>query len=149
MTRQTQILLIVFTALVLPAMAGASAIDWKSYKTGMDEAQSAEKKIFVHFRTDWCTYCRKMDATTFKDETVVDYLNENFIPILVDGDKQKKVAVDYGVKGYPTNWFLTETEERISSLPGYVDAKRFLLILKYLHTDDYKEMSFTEFVQSQ
>ncbi|THB78127.1 MAG: thioredoxin family protein [Desulfobacteraceae bacterium] len=140
---------VVAFCLAVPVSSQASTIDWKGYDTGMTDAQDEGKKVLIHFRTDWCTYCRKMDATTFKDEDVVTYLNDNFVPILVDGDKEKKVATKFGIKGYPTNWFLTEEVERISSLPGYVDAKRFLLILKYIHTDNYKEMSFTDFVQSQ
>lgn len=136
-------------ALLVPGLALSSSIGWKGYEQGMTDARNGDKKIMVHFRTDWCTYCKKMDATTFQDQGVVDYLNEYFIPIKVDGDREKSVTVKYKVKGFPANWFLSEDIEQVFHIPGYIPPDRFLLILKYFNTDSYKKMKFKDFVQSQ
>lgn len=129
-------------------VAAAGGIKWYPYEEGMVRSKADSKKIFLNFFAEWCPYCRKMEAETFKDRSVVDYLNRNYIAIQVDSDKEGKLAATYDVKGLPTSWFIEQTGERISSLPGYVPADMLLKILKYIHTDSYKKMSFTQFNQS-
>lgn len=135
--------------LIFPGSGFSETINWKPYDEGMSIAKTEDKKTLIHFRTDWCTYCKKMDASTFLDADIIQYLNENFITIKVDGDKETNTVNKYGVRGYPDNWFLTEDVERISHLPGYIDPERFLLVLKYINTDSFKKMPFQDFVLSQ
>ena len=127
---------------------GATAIAWQGYAQGMDLAEKQNKHIFLYFHADWCTYCRKLKETTFKDAAVLAYLEENFISMAVDTDKDKKLSAQWKVKGLPTMWFLGPDRSKISSLPGYVDKKQFLNILKYIHTKGYDTMSFHEFVKT-
>ena len=61
------------------ATAGTAGISWHPYDEGMALGKSHEKKVFINFYATWCTYCRMMDTTTFKDAAVIAYLNENFI----------------------------------------------------------------------
>ena len=65
-----------------------------------------------------------------QDPSVVSYLNENFIAIRVDFDKEGEIASQYGVRGLPSTWFLTQTGERIGNVPGYIRPQALLLMLK-------------------
>jgi thioredoxin-related protein len=123
-----------------------SPIDWMSYEKGVARGKENRKKIFLNFYADWCQYCKVMDQKTFTDESVVAYLNENFIPVRVDSDKEKKVARDYNVQALPVSWFIAEDGENIGSQPGYVPPDMMLPLLKYIHTDSYKEMDFQKFM---
>lgn len=38
--------------------------------------ESRNLVIFIH--TDWCQYCKTMQNTTFKNEKVMEFLNQNF-----------------------------------------------------------------------
>ena len=71
-----------------------------------------------------------MAKDTFQDPSVVSYLNENFIAIRVDFDKEGDIASWYGVRGLPSTWFLTQTGERISDVPGYIPPQALLSMLK-------------------
>ena len=125
-----------------------SGIDWQSYSKGTQLAKTNDKQIFLYFHADWCTYCKKLKKTTFRNKAVLTYLKDNFISIIVDTEKDKKLAAQWRVKGLPTLWFLESDSSRISSIPGFVDAKQFLQILKYIHTASYDKMSFSEFVKT-
>lgn len=127
------------------AESGAQ-IDWMAYEEGVARGKENQKKVFLNFYADWCKYCKVMDQKTFTDESVVAYLNENFIPIRVNSDKQKKVARDYNVQALPVSWFIAEDGENIGSQPGYVPPDMMLPLLKYIHTDSYKEMDFQKFM---
>ena len=107
-----------------------------------------DKPVFLYFHADWCTYCTKLKKTTFADKDVLNYLNDNFISIAIDTEKEKEFASQWGVKGLPTLWFLKSDSSKISNLPGYVGPDQFLAILKYISTQSYEKMSFAEFVKT-
>jgi thioredoxin-related protein len=88
-----------------------------------------DKKVFFHFDADWCPYCKKVAKVTFQEPSVGSYLNENFIAILVDFDKEREIASQFGIRGLPSTWFLTETGKKIGSVPGYIPPKTLLLML--------------------
>ncbi len=136
--------------LLSSAAAGADAgIQWRDYEEGMAIGERDGKKIFLHFYADWCSVCERLRTTTFKDPSVVAYLNEHFVPIYVNSDENRKVAQRYFVRALPTTWFLTDTGENISNLPGYVEAATLLNILKYIRSDSYRSMSFKAFLDQR
>src|SRR5690625_7938251 len=50
-----------------------------------------EKPLFIDFYTNWCSWCKTMDRTTFQEVEVVNYINENFIPIKFNAEKKENV----------------------------------------------------------
>ncbi|MBU1341346.1 MAG: thioredoxin family protein [Proteobacteria bacterium] len=126
----------------------ATTINFQEYAQGRALAKTQEKHIFLYFHADWCTYCRKLTSTTFQGKEVLAYLKDNFISISVDTDQNKELADQWKVKGLPTLWFLKSDSTKIDSIPGYVDKRQFLHILKYIHTQSYDKMSFSEFIKT-
>ena len=108
----------------------SDSIKWYSYEEGKVLAKIEKKKVFLHFYADWCGFCLKMAKETFRDSAVVSYLNENFIAVRVDFDRQPATAEKYGVRGLPSNWFLTEMGQPIVSIPGYIPPDAMLSLLK-------------------
>lgn len=131
---------------LVPGGAWADQINWHKYDQGLAKSKAQNKKIFLNFHADWCRYCLKMEKETFTNGDVITYMNEHFIPIMVDSDKEKQLAGQYNVRALPTSWFLEPNQSKISTLPGYVDAKQLLNILKYINTESYKKMSFKDFL---
>ena len=132
-----------------PSAASSKSIKWFTYDEGMRLGKSENKKVFLHFYATWCKYCKIMENETFQDASVVSYLNENFISIKVDTTKEKKLSSDYGVRGLPATWFIAENGEEITKVPGYIRPKMLVDILKYINTDNYKKMTFKEFVKGR
>lgn len=126
---------------------GPGDIGWNDYTPGMAQAKNQGKNVFLYFYAQWCTYCTKLKQTTFKDQKVQAYLDENFISISVNTDDNQTLSRSWQVTGLPTMWFLTPEGERISSLPGYVDGPQFLKVLKYIRSESYLTMSFQDFVK--
>ena len=115
----------------------------------------------VNFTTTWCGYCKKMNRTTFVDSEIVNILNNDFISIKVDGDSQNELNVDgykiternltrseYGVRGYPTYWFLKSNAERIGPISGYKATDPFLDVLYYVRDEVYDKMKFDEYMKN-
>lgn len=125
-----------------------AGIQWKSYDEGLKLAKSSNKHVFLYFHADWCTYCKKMEATTFMDKDIRVHLNENFISIQVDTEKDTEISNQWKVRGLPTIWFLNPYGARLDSLPGYVDEDYLSKVLTYIHSGNYEKMSFNDFMET-
>ncbi len=125
-----------------------SSIDWQAYKQGLEIAKTQNKPVLLYFHADWCKYCQKLKKVTFADKAVLNYLSENFISITIDTEKEKDLASEWDIKGLPNLWFLKADNSKISNLPGYVGPEQFLNILKYIRTESYEKMSFSDFLKT-
>jgi uncharacterized protein YyaL (SSP411 family) len=128
--RRIQLLTLSLILCVAGVAAAADSIKWRSYEEGMVLSKIEKKMVFLHFYADWCGFCRKMANTTFKDSTLINYLNDNFIPIRVNTDNEPQTAGAYGVAGVPLNVFLTEMGEPVYSVPGYIATDPLMSMLK-------------------
>ena len=146
------IILVAVTVAVAMNASGSKAddsgIQWLSYDEGRQRGEAENKKVFLVFNADWCSYCLKMEKETFRNPTVVAYVNRNFIPVTVNSDKQQDIAARYNVRGLPSTWFISEKGDRIGSRPGYIPADEMLKILKYIGSDSYLKMSYKAFVET-
>lgn len=134
------------TGLSLPDKA--KSITWRAYDEGISQGKKEGKKVFLTFYANWCGYCKKMDQTTFSDQSVIDYLTNNYITVKINTEKEQKLAATYRVQGLPTHMFLDSSGEVISGLPGYVPPDQFLPILKYIQTESYKTVKFDEYMKN-
>lgn len=68
-------------------------IEWYSVTEAEKmQAENPEKPLFIDVYTDWCGWCKQMDNTTFKDEEVVSFINEYFIPVKFDAEQKEDVT---------------------------------------------------------
>lgn len=105
-------------------------IQWHSYEDGMARGKFEKKKVFLHFTAEWCYYCRVMEKETFNDPAIISSLNENFISIKVDYDRETKTSDFYRVIGLPDTIFITENGQIIGRRPGYIPPEVLKRILK-------------------
>lgn len=143
------VVLFLLSLFIPPAMAENNGINWQPYETGIRMVKDQNKKGFLHFYTDWCTYCKEMNKQTFVDSKIIDYLNDNFIAMRINADKERDVARKYGVTRFPITWFIAEDSSALSSQPGFIPPDMLLNMLKFLHTDSFKNMKFSEFIKQQ
>lgn len=139
----------------------AQEINWVRYDEGLKAAKTSGKHILVNFTTAWCGYCKKMNATTFREPEVIKMLSDNFVTIKVDGDSKQELDIDgykiterdlsraeYRVQGYPAYWFLKPNGERLGVLPGYQEAGNFLDVLFFMKESLYDKMTFDDYMKN-
>ena len=129
------IILLLFFSVFIFINASASStqvkeIQWHSYDDGMARSKFEKKKVFLHFTAVWCYYCGVMEKDTFNDPAIISSLNENFIPIKVDFDKETKTSDLYSVRGLPDTIFIAENGQIIGRRPGYIPPEVLKRILK-------------------
>lgn len=124
-------------------------ISWMSYDLGLDKAKTEDKHVFIDFTAKWCGWCKKMDKETFSRPEVIEMLNNNFIPVRVDGDSNRELNIngykiternltrhEFGVRGLPAFWFLKSDGTKLGVIRGYKPADYMMEALAYVK--DYK-----------
>ena len=133
------IALLVPVALMLSSMALGQEIQWHTYNDGMARGKFENKRIFIHFWAEWCAACKTMEKNTFSDPDVVAALNEDFIPVKVNADREVTTASMYRVQALPDNWFIAANGEIIGNRPGYIPPDQLKTILKLIMSDGDEE----------
>jgi thioredoxin-related protein len=157
--------LLAVIALAIPAsecaqprkQAEKAELKWKPFEAGFAEAQQHEKKVLLDVYTDWCKWCKKLDQDVYNDQRVISYLSQHYTVVKLNAEDNTNVtykrktstkaelAGAFGVNGYPTIIFFDSKGDPINSLPGYVDADKFLTIAKYIGEDYYKTVTWEKF----
>ncbi len=145
--------IIILTALIVVIATAVSAADksiaWLSYEEGLAVAAESEKMILIDFHADWCKYCKKMDKETFTDPGVIRLIEQYFVPISVDTQKQRDLGQKYGVESLPTMWFLESDGSALTPLPGFVDARKFRTVLGFMSSRSFESMTFDEYLSKE
>lgn len=97
-----------------------------SFDEARKQAETEKKLVFINFHASWCMPCKMMDATTFKDAGVVDFLKNRVIALKVDVERQAELAAKYRVKVFPALVFVKPDGEIAEVIANYVDAPSFL-----------------------
>lgn len=97
----------------------------------MELSQETGKLIFIDCYTSWCGPCKRMAATSFKDENVAKVFNEQFINIKVEMEKDAEgpeMARKYRVQAYPTLLVIDGTGKTVKQVVGGQTADGLLRI---------------------
>lgn len=160
------LVLIVFTFVSFTSNA-QEKINWLSFEKAIELNKENPKLILIDVYTDWCGYCKKMDKETYANATIASYINKNFYAIKLDGEGKEDInykgytfklkgegkskyhelsaALMEGQLSYPTTIFMTEKEQMLQKIPGYLTVERFEKILAYFNTEAYKNQEWADF----
>ncbi len=104
-----------------------TGIKWHTdVNSAIEEAKETNKPIIVDFSAKWCSYCKKLDETTFSDSRVQEKLSKNYVVVKIDVDENPDVASKYKIYGYPTLVFLNPNGQEIKRQEGYIDPDGLL-----------------------
>lgn len=95
----------------------------------IETAKVQGKPVFVYIRSEYCGWCRKFEDETFTNQSVIRTLNEDFILVSLDVNKQKNETGKFAVFGTPTMVFLDSNGTGIKRIPGYTDTGTFLGVM--------------------
>ncbi len=90
-------------------------INWiTDVKTAQATAATEGKPIFAFFTgSDWCGWCKRLEAQVFSHKEFQDYARENLVMLMLDFPRRsaqapaqrranESMAKQYGVRGFPT-----------------------------------------------
>lgn len=134
-------------------------IRWLTWEEAMQKSKVQKKKILVDVYTDWCGWCKKMDASTFRQPQIVKYVNDNYYAVKFNAEQKENIVfkgktysfVNNGRRGYhelvaeftrgrlsyPTIVFLDENQGLIQPVPGFKSPDQFEQIITYFGRNEH------------
>jgi thioredoxin-related protein len=132
--------------------------------------EKAPRKLFIDVYTQWCGWCKKMEGSTFKEDHIAKFINENYYPVRFDAEFKNPIVFNgttynyvktlkggyhelayYILQGnlsYPTLVFLDEKLNIIQSIPGFQGTQDFEMILHYFAGDFHKTTPWRKYVKN-
>ncbi len=155
------VLIVVLFSYGLKAQA-VNTINWLTIEEAQEAMKTQPKKVFIDLYTDWCGWCKRMDATTFQDPNVVQFMNQYFYAVKFNAERKDTVRFNNfdfynlnpagkrgthlfayslldGQMSYPSYAILDENLSRIHVVPGYKQAAPFASILLFFGTNQYQQ----------
>ncbi|MBL7925852.1 MAG: DUF255 domain-containing protein [Bacteroidia bacterium] len=165
--------ILALVAFCITACSGQSVhtgqkIKWLTFEQAIAANEKAPKKIFIDIYTDWCGWCKKMDASTFMNDEVANYMNTYYYAVKYNAESKDTVVY----KGhnfvyvperkanalalsllnekmsYPTFVVMDEKVQLLSPIPGYQTPEQLMPILKYFGSNIYLHQNFTVYSDS-
>ena len=100
------------------------------------EAGRRDTVVMIEFYTDWCNWCRRLEADTFSVLAVRSEL-EQIVSLRRDAEKEgAELAARFGVDSYPTLIFLDPAGNEMDRIIGYLPPEPFLKRVERIRTGD-------------
>jgi thioredoxin-related protein len=156
----------------LLAQTPETKIKWYTLKEALELEKQQPRKIIIDIYTDWCGWCKRMDAETFNHPVIAEYLSKNFYPVKFNAESTEPVEFN-GQKfinpgggrsvhefaaalfktqkleiGYPCIAYLNENMQLLIAVPGYWEAKRIEPLLSYIVEEKFKLQPFDDYQKS-
>ncbi|GAB5419266.1 MAG: thioredoxin fold domain-containing protein [Crocinitomicaceae bacterium] len=131
----------------------SDGINWISFEEALEASKTEPKMWFIDIYTDWCGWCKRMDASTFQDSLIIEEINANYYAVKLDGECKDDIVVGDrtysfiasgrrgynelpaelmgGKMSYPTYVFLNEDLGVLTAVPGYKGREDMLPIIEF------------------
>ena len=159
------IMLVMFTG---PLAAQLPQVTWIQFEDAASKMNTKPKKIIIDVYTDWCSWCKKMDQTTFSDPVIAAYMDKFFYSVKFNAERDDSIvfkgktfinpnptdkrsvhqfakALLQGKISYPSYVMMDENFSIITVIPGYMTPEKFEPVLHYFVTESYKTTDWKEY----
>ncbi len=150
------------------AETSSKKINWLTIDEALRLSQTNPKKLFIDVYTDWCVICTKMEHSTLKDESIVDYINDKFYPVKLDAEMKRTITYegkifnfdpDEGENGlhelvlyltrgrpsFPTVVFIDEHKTNPQPIRGFINKEKMEKLSRYFGDNYYKQYEWKIF----
>lgn len=102
------------------ALPAAPKIKWHNdLKAAYKVAKTQDKPLLILFSATWCTYCHKLIRESLGDKKMVAYVQQQFVPLLLDFDKDNEIAKVLEVESLPCTIVLSPAADLLLQVNGF------------------------------
>lgn len=115
----------ILTFFILITTLFGADLEWPNdYKDALVQAKKENKNIYMLITSENCRWCRKFEATTLEDESIIERLESKYILLHISRDRDY-LPEKYKTKRVPRHYFITPDEQVIYTFLGYWNTMDF------------------------
>ena len=115
--------------LALPTLA--APIHWhEDLRTAHAVAQKENKPLLLHFTTDNCVWCDRLEAGAFASAEVQSAVADGYVPVKIHAGRQPQLAKMFKVTRFPTDVIVTTTGEALVHRTSPQPAAEYTAMLR-------------------
>lgn len=104
-------------------------VKWYTLEEALKLNKEHPKRIFMDMYTDWCGWCKRMEATTFTNATIAKYMNDNFYPVRFNAEQRDSVVFNgQTFKNNGVAGSRTAHDFAVAALQGHMSYPSFVFI---------------------
>jgi thioredoxin-related protein len=124
---------LVVVSLLLGSSLPAQEVAWRyEYDKARQEAAEKGRPLIIDFGTRDCFWCKKLDDNTFRDPTVLATMNEKFIPLKIDAERDAFLTQRLRISSFPTIVLASYDGQILRVIEGFKEAPIFLENLQWV-----------------
>ena len=147
-----------------------SKINWMTWDEMVKAQETERRKVFIDVYTDWCGWCKKMDASTFLEPNIVNYMNQGYYAVKLDAEMKEPLEFNGfqfvnpnptgrrsthqfaasmldGQLSYPSFVILDENFTRQHIIKGFQQPEPLLGTLIFFKTNEF--VRYNQYLQKQ
>lgn len=119
-------------ALLVLSGAGASlkadspSLMYQDYRAGLAQARQKNLPLLLHFYTDWCGPCQRMEQTVFSSPQLESSLAGKIILVKVNAEHSPDLARMYNITSYPSDVFLDPQGRVLGTASGMLSLSDYI-----------------------
>jgi thiol:disulfide interchange protein len=111
-------------------------INWQPWsKEIFTQAKAENKLVLLDLVAEWCEFCKKMDATTYKDSNVIRNIQADYIAVRADRNKNKLLEQRYANYGTPATIIFNNEGTELIKRRGYIQPQFMTWMLEAVAAD--------------
>ena len=134
-------LLSILSGLVLLPWTLAVAADdpspgWQRWSDSQfPRAEEEGKLVLLDLSAEWCGFCKQMDATTYQDPKVLALIEQYYIPVRIEDEREPELAARFREFGRPGTLVYDGEGNELVIKKGYIQPQWMEWMLQALAQD--------------
>jgi protein disulfide-isomerase len=119
-----------------PPVLAQAGVPWLySLPEAQQIARQEQRLLLVHFYSDTCPPCRKLDQVVFVNTDVHRAMAMNYIPVKINGERSRDVAAQFQVDRWPTDVIADHQGRVLYKTISPQDPARYIQLLNAVAAD--------------
>ncbi|QDV70582.1 thiol:disulfide interchange protein precursor [Rosistilla carotiformis] len=116
------IVAVVCLSLMLSRSEALAEIQWiKSVAQAQQKWNTSAKPLLVYVTSESCFFCQKLDHATWMDPSVGVLVNDRFVKLKVNGQRNQAIAKQLNVTAFPAVVVFSADGQVIGRRDGFVE----------------------------